>query len=172
MPAAIRDRDSVLAAAALVYFSGVHSAARLPIWLRNLVSKELLVGLLFTAGSVAPAIARVHFVDWPLRACSAIFVLLAWANCSAIERWESSRMSSGVLKRTIVLALVCIAASAALAFLNWRLSALACLAGISALLLSWLDRRRTAISPLTLRALADLALLTPLLAVLFGANRA
>jgi hypothetical protein len=181
MPAGIRHRDSVLAAAALVYFSGVHSTARLPVWLRNLVSrklvsrkfvtKELLVGLLFTAGSIAPAIARVHFVDWPLRACFAIFVLLAWANCSAIESWESSRMSLGVLRRTTVLALACFAASGALASVNWRLSALACSAGISALLLALLDRKRAAISPLTLRALADLALLTPLLAVLLGANR-
>ncbi len=182
MPAGILRHDSVLAAAALVYFSGVHSTARLPVWLRNLVSrrlvprklvtKELLVGFLFTAGSIAPAIARVHFVDWPVRVCFAIFVLLAWANCSAIESWESPRISSDVLPRTTGLALACIGASAALAFVNWRLSALACSAGISALLLALLDRKRAAISPPTLRALADLALLTPLLAVLFGAHHA
>jgi hypothetical protein len=180
VPAGIRHRDSVLAAAALAYFSGVHSTARLPGWLRNLVSrtfvsrkfatKELLVGLLFTAGSIAPAIARVPFVDWPLRACFVLFVLLAWANCSAIESWESSRMASGVLQHTTVLALACIAASGVLVFVNWRLSALACSAGISALLLALLDCKRAAISPLTLRALADLALLTPLLVVLFGAH--
>lgn len=177
MPPAIRDRNSILAAAALVYFSGVHSTARPAAWLRKLVSrklvtKELLVGLLFTAGSIAPAITRVHFVDWPLRACFAIFVLLAWANCSAIESWESTRMSSDVLQRATVLAIACIAGSGALAFLNWRMSALACAAGISAMLLALLDRKRAAISPLTLRALADLALLTPLLAVLFGAHHA
>ena len=176
MPAGIRHRDSVLAAAALVYFSGVHSAARLPGWLRNLVSrkfvtKELFVGLLFTAGSIAPAIARVHLVDWPVRGCFAIFVLLAWMNCSAIESWESPRMSSGVLQRAIVLALACIAASAALSFGSWRMSALAGSAAISALLLALLDRKRSAVSPLTLRAVADLALLAPLLAVLLGANR-
>ena len=181
MPAGIRHRDSVLAAAALVYFSGVHLTARLPAWLRNLgsrklvsqklITKELLVGFLFTTGCIAPAIARVHIVDWPFRACFTIFVLLAWANCSAIESWESSRRSSGVLQRTTVLTIACVAAFGALAFVNWRMSALACSAGISALLLALLDRKRAVISPLTLRALADLALLTPLLAVLFGANR-
>ncbi len=170
MPAAIRDRNSVLAAAALVYFSGVHSKARLPVWLRKLVSKELLVGLLFTAGCIAPVITRVHFMEWPFRACFVLFVMLAWSNCSAIESWESSRVPSGVLRRTALLGIAAIAASVALAFLNWRLSAVACSAGISALLLSLLDHKRAEISPLTLRALADLVLLTPLLAVLLGAN--
>jgi hypothetical protein len=170
MPAAIRDRNSVLAAAALVYFSGVHSTARLPVWLRKLVSKEFLVGLLFTAGSIAPAIARVPAMEWPFRACFAIFVTLAWCNCSAIESWESSRMHSGVLPRTALLGIAAIAASGALAFLNWRLSALACSAGISALLLALLDRKQAEISRLTLRALADLVLLTPLVAVLAGSS--
>jgi hypothetical protein len=170
MPAAIRDRNSVLAAAALVYFSGVHWTARLPVWLRKLVSKELLVGLLFTSGSIAPAIAHAHFMEWPFVACFAIFVALAWSNCSAIERWESSRVHPGVLLRTAVLGMAGIAASGALAFLNWRLSALCCSAGISALLLSLLDRKRAEISPLTLRALADLVLLAPLWAVLVGLN--
>ena len=175
MPAAVRDRNSVLAAAALVYFSGVHSTARLPLWVRKLVSrklvsKELLVGLLFTAGSVAPAITRAHFIGWPFGACFAIFVMLAWINCSAIESWESSRMPSGVTPRAAVLAIACFACSGVLAFLNWRFSALAGSAAVSALLLSFLDRRRAAISPVTLRAMADLVLLTPLVVLLFGAN--
>ncbi|MGA8090183.1 MAG: hypothetical protein WCA10_23125 [Terracidiphilus sp.] len=175
MPAAVRDRNSVLAAAALVYFSGVHLTGRLPIWLRKLgsrklVSKELIVGLLFTAGCIAPAIARVRFIGWPFCACFTIFAMLAWINCSAIESWESSRIPSRISLRTTVLAIASVAASGAMAFLNWRLSALACSAAISALLLSLLDRKRAAITPLTLRSLADVVLLTPLLAVLLGAN--
>lgn len=175
MPAAVRDRNSLLAAAALAYFSGVHSTARLPVWVRKLVSrklvsKELLVGLLFTAGSIAPTIARAHSIGWPFGACFAIFVMLAWTNCSAIESWESSRMPSGVTPRATVLAIACIAASGVLAFVNWRFSALACSAAISALLLSLLDRKRAALSPVTLRALADLVLLTPLVALILGAN--
>jgi hypothetical protein len=175
MPAAVRDRNSLLAAAALMYFSGVHSMVRLPVCVRKLVSrklvsKELLVGLLFTAGSIAPTIARAHSTGWPFVACFGIFVMLAWTNCSAIESWESSRMPSGVTPRATVVAIACIAASGALAFVNWRFSALACSAAIGALLLSFLDRKRAAISPVTLRALADLVLLTPLVALLLGAN--
>jgi len=174
MPASIRDRNSVLAAAALVYFSGVHSTVRLPVRLRKLVSrrlasKELLVGLLFTAGSIAPAIARARFIGWPLGACVILFVMLAWINCSAIESWESSRIPSAILPCAIALGFAAITASGMLAFVNGRLSALAFAAALSALLLSLLDRKRAAISPLTLRALADLALLTPILAVLLGA---
>jgi hypothetical protein len=178
MPAAVRNRNSVLAAAALVYFSGVHSTARLPNWLRKLasrkfvsrklVSKELLVGLLFTAGSIAPAVARLHLVSWPFRVCFAAFAMLASINCSAIASWESSRVPSSVRLRTTALAIACVVASGMMAFADWRMSALACSAAISAFLLSYLDRKRQSISPLTLRALADFVLLTPLLAVLLG----
>jgi hypothetical protein len=171
MPAAVRDRNSILAAAALLYFSGVHSTAQLPRWLRRCISKEFLVGLLFTAGAGVPGIARVHIMAWPFCLCFALFVLLAWINCTAIESWESSRIPSTVRRRTALLSILCISASCALAFVNWRLSALASSAALSALLLSLLDRKRAAISPLTLRALADLVLLTPLLAVLLGASR-
>jgi hypothetical protein len=173
MPAVVRDRNSVLAAATLVYFSGVHSISHLPGWLRKLVSrrivpKEFLVGLLFTAGSVAPVIARVHVLDWPFCACFAIFALLAWTNCFAIESWESSRIQNGVMLRAATLGVVAVAVAVVFAFLNWRISALLCSAAASALLLSLLARKRAAVSPLTLRALADLVLLTPLLAVLLG----
>ncbi len=171
MPPAVRDRNSILAAAALVYFSGVHSTTRLSLWLRRLVprkplSKEFLVGLLFTAGTAAPALARVHLIGWPFCVCFAIFAALAWLNCSAIESWESSRLPSRVHLRAAMLSIAAIIASGALAFHNGRLSALTCSAAISALLLSILDRKRAALSPLTLRALADLVLLTSLLAVL------
>ncbi len=174
MPAAVRDRNSVLAAAALVYFSGVHSTALLPNWLRRLVSqklvtKELLVGLLFTAGCVAPTIARAPVIAWPFCVCFVLFAMLAWINCSAIEIWESSRMPSRIPLRTVILAIAGITGSGTLAFVNWRLSALTCSASISALLLALLDRKRAAISPLTLRALADLVLLTPLVAIILGA---
>jgi hypothetical protein len=174
MPAVVRDRNSILAAATLVYFSGVHSITHLPGWLRKLVSrrilsKEFLVGLLFTAGSVAPVIARVHVVDWPFCACFMIFALLAWTNCFAIETWESSRIQNGVMLRATTLGVVAIAVSVVFAHLNWRISALLFAAACSALLLALLARKRATVSPLTLRALADLVLLTPILAVLLGA---
>ena len=131
-----------------------------------------MVGLLFTAGCIAPTIARVHFMSWPFLACFVLFAMLAWINCSAIESWESSRSPSRIPVQAAALAITAITASGAIAFLNWRLAALACSAAVSALLLALLDRKRASLSPLTLRALADLVLLTPLVAVLLGAHHA
>jgi hypothetical protein len=170
MPVAARDRNAVLAAAALMYFSGVHLPARLPHWLRKLASKELLVGLLFTAGCAAPALSRLPSSDWPLFTCLAVFAALAWVNCFAIESWESHNRYACVSLPTIILGVAALAASAALAFIDARASALVCCAGASTLLLSLLDRMRDSISPLTLRTLADLVLLTPLVLLILGAR--
>ena len=171
MPVAVRSRDSVLAAAALMYFSGVHTAARIPHWLRKLASKESLVGLLFTAGCAAPALSRLHSSHAPIFICLALFVLLAWVNCAAIESWESTPHQSAIFQRTLVLGLAAIAASGALAFTDMRATSLACSASASALLLALLDRKRATVSPLTLRALADLVLLTPLILVFLRMRR-
>lgn len=168
MPVAARDRNAVLAAAALMYFSGVHSPARLPRWLRKLASKELLVGLLFTAGCAAPTLSRLRTVGWPFITCVAVFAALAWVNCFAIESWESHERYASVSLPTIVLGIACLTVSAALAFTDARASALVGCAGASALLLSLLDRTRDRISPLTLRTLADLVLLTPLVLLILG----
>lgn len=170
IPFPVRSRDSVLAAAALMYFSGVHSATRLPDWLRKLASKELLVGLLFTAGCAAAALSGLHSAHGPLFACLALFAALAWVNCAAIESWESSKNQTSVILHTLVLGTAGLAASAAFAFMDAQASALACSAATSALLLSLLDRTRIRISPLTLRTLADLVLLTPLVLVIVGAR--
>lgn len=163
MSSAIRHRDSVLAAAALLYFSGVHSAARLPRWLPKLTSKEFLVGLLFTAGCAAPTLARLHSVRWPFIVCLAAFTSLAWLNCSAIERWESSDSFTHTSLRSSVVSIACFASAAVLSFSDTRAAGLLCVAGMSALILALLDRTRHGISRLTLRALADMALLTPVI---------
>ena len=168
MPVAARNRDTALAAAALMYFSGVHTAARIPDWLRRLASKESLVGLLFTAGCAAPALSRLHSSHGPIFACLALFVALAWVNCAAIESWESPHNQTAVFPRSLVVGIAAIAVSGALAFTDMRATALACSAAASALLLALLDRKRARVSPLTLRALADLVLLTPLVLVLLG----
>ena len=170
IPFPVRSRDSVLAAAALMYFSGVHSTTRLPDWLRRLASKELLVGLLFTAGCAASTLSRLHSAHGPLFACLAFFAALAWLNCAAIESWESSKNRTSVLLHTLALGTAGLALSAAFAFMDAQASALACSAAASALLLSVLDRIRARISALTLRTLADLVLLTPLVLVILRAR--
>jgi len=168
MPVAVRSRDSVLAAAALMYFSGVHMTAKLPEWLRKFASKELLVGLLFTAGCAAPTLSHLHSAQWLFFACLVFFVALAWVNCAAIESWESSNRSThstAILRRTFVLGAAALAASGAFALSDARASALVFSVAASALFLWLLDRTRTRVSPLTLRSLADLVLLTPLVLV-------
>ena len=177
MPIAIRERNSVLAAAALMYFSGVHSPVRIPAWLRRLVSKELLVGVIFTAGCAAPAISQMHFTagrgsaKWPLFVCFAFFAALAWVNCRAIERWESSEKQAGVLLHAEMLTVAGAAVSAALWQTNPRAAALALAGTTSSLLLLLLDRARFSISALTLPVLADIVLLTPALMLPLGAHR-
>lgn len=177
MPIAIRERNSVLAAAALMYFSGVHSPVRIPAWLRRLVSKELLVGVIFTAGCAAPAISQMHFTagrgsaKWPLFVCFAFFAVLAWVNCRAIERWESSEKQAGVLLHAGMLTVAGAAISAALWQTNPHAAALALAGTTSSLLLLLLDRARFSISALTLPVLADIVLLTPALMLPLGAHR-
>ena len=163
MPSSARPRDSVLAAAALLYFSGVHSAARLPRWIRKLTSKEFVVGLLFTAGCAAPTLARLPSLRWPFAICLAAFTALAWLNCSAIERWESSALPTNTCFRSSIVSVACFASAAVLSFTDIRVAGLICLAAISALLLVLLDRVRPGISRLTARAFADIALLTPMI---------
>jgi hypothetical protein len=186
MPLAARMRNSVLAAAALAYFSGVHSPRRLPPLLSRIFSKESMVAVLFTAACVLPALSRAFALLpaqpasslWPLYAMAFFFTLLAWLNCHAIERWESSgettrvgprpgKLSrSGVFKQAILLSLIGALLAAGLAAIHPRSAALILAGTASALLLALLDRCRSRLTPLALRVAADLVLLSPI-ALLF-----
>lgn len=170
-PSAVRHRDSILAAATLIYFSGVHSPVSIPHWIRRHASKEFLVGLLFTAGCAAPTLSRLHSVRWPLVACLSLFTALAWLNCSAIEKWELPEHQTRILPHATILGAICFTLAASLLFVDANASALACAAGISAILLAMLDHARAKISPLTLRTLADSVLLTPLILIVMQAWR-
>ena len=163
MSSAARRRDSVLAAAALLYFSGVHSTATLPHWIRKRMSKEFLVGLLFTAGCAAPTLARLPYMRWQFIVCLASFATLAWLNCSAIEKWESCEFTTGIFLRSNILSIVFFVSAAAMSFVNTGAAGMICIAGISATLLTSLDINRRRISTLTLRTLADMVLLTPVI---------
>lgn len=98
MPLAARERNSVLAVAALAYFARVHASRWLPgagsFGRVPRFNKELLVGLLFTAACVLPALSRVFAQRnepiWPPMAVAGFFAMLAWLNCHAIERWETN----------------------------------------------------------------------------------
>jgi hypothetical protein len=172
LPAGARAPDSVLAAATLAYFSGVHSRGRL--WhlaerlLAPFSSRALVIGVLFTAGCLLPAASQAppgasawlpKLLSWP----TLFFVLLGWLNCHAIGQWESasSPRCSRLVRRAGLLA----AAGALLAIYLWatepRVSSLVAAGVVSALLLAVLEWIRGRLTPVALRAGADLVLLTP-----------
>lgn len=175
MPAQAQARDAVLAGAAVAYFTRVHthrmeperaSRRRAP-----LVSKEMMVGVLFTIGCALPAWTRgAHGLLLPVT----YFAALAWLNCAAIDFWESDRDA----RRSPIAraAMMCALAGVVLAALAWfaqpRLTALLAAGAAAALLLGMLDRLRERMRPVALRAAADLVLLTPaLLLALAGRPR-
>ncbi|MGH9599639.1 MAG: hypothetical protein ACRD27_07220 [Terracidiphilus sp.] len=164
MPLRARTPDSLLAAAALAYFSGVHSRRKLP----RLVTKEFLVGAIFTAGCALPAWLCMRgrcAQSWPLFVPAIYFAALAWLNCHSIARWESGSehpRGTGVQPLGAALALAGFFLAAAVFAAHPRTAALLAAGALSALLLALLDRMQGRLVPLALRALADLVLLTPL----------
>lgn len=169
-----RDRNSVLAAAALAYFAGVHSLRGTRFstlnFLRSHLGKEFFVGVLFTAACVLPAWPRDnttgpgHSLLWPFWIPALYFAALAWLNCRCIAGWESANADRVSCSNAAALLA---AAGGLLAVLAWashpRAAALVAAGALSALLLALLDGARGRMTPLALRALADLVLLTPLL---------
>jgi hypothetical protein len=163
MPLHAQERDSALAIAAFAYFGSVHSSRRPR---RALLPKELLVALVFTLACAAPAFTRTSADHAMLLVPIAVFIALAWLNCHAIETWESSFLHAATGIRRLgysLAALLVLAAVAELAVMHApRIAALLLMASVSAALLGLLDQFREHLTPLALRAAADLVLLTPL----------
>jgi hypothetical protein len=178
MPATARVRNSLLMAAALGYFSGVHAGSLgvkmgRYVWIKNL--KEFFVGLIFTAACVLPTLARIHD-GYAMILPVALFVALAWLNCHAIEVWES-RTIDGIDSKSAweeravwvgALLLASFALGGAIYILHFdeRFSVLELTACASALLIATLHFYRQRFSQLVLRIAADLVLLTPLIFLL------
>jgi hypothetical protein len=164
MPLAARERNSVLAAAALVYFSGVHGVEWLPRWIRRIGSKELAVGVLFTAGCAMPTVSRMHQTPMFLArflVVLGLYAALAWLNCTAIDCWESGRLGAVQLVGW-ALGVIGVLLAASLWAGEPRVALLALSGAASASLIALLDRWRDRLSPLALRCGVDLVLLTPL----------
>jgi hypothetical protein len=166
MPIAARARNSVLALAAMAYFTSVHGPRRLGSS-RLQFPKELLVGVLFTLACTLPVWTRAGHREL-LVAPILVYAALAWLNCLAIETWESGyRPHSYIFPGTLTLAIVAFAAAVVCIGLHQpRPALLLGAASLSANLLALLDRCRGSFEPTALRAAADLVLLTPL-ALLF-----
>lgn len=168
MPRGALTPNSLLGAATFAYFSGVHSRRKLP----RLVTKESLVGIIFTAGCMLPAwlmlgsggadSSRLAVFLIP----SVYFAALAWLNCHAIAQWESHRIirlrRRSVMELGVGLATAGLLLAVVLAAHDPRAAVLVAAGAASALLLALLDRARRRLTPLALRTAADFVLLTPL----------
>ena len=152
------------------YFILIHatrSSHRLP--------KELAVGLFFAAATFIPTIARAPQLRLPLLAPALLFATLCSLNCLFIYAWEHTEftVTTHLITRVALqhlrsIAIVVTFAALALSLFDhrapWPISA--AIATATALLLL-LDRLRRTLTATTLRAAADLALLTPILLLLW-----
>ncbi len=147
------------------YFILIHAtsgAHRLP--------KEIAVGLFFSAAVFIPTVARLIPSTRPLIPLALLFAALCCLNCLCIFAWEHPlaaatephrlTLSASRHRRNIATTLLAASLLCAATLPHLVIAGAVCLSSFSLLLL---DRRHHQLSPLTLRAAADLALLTPAL---------
>ena len=159
LPHTLRTAWMLLALPLAAYVAAVHA-------LRLRVPKELLVSILFATTCFTPLMLVEHGTE----TCAAmlLFGALCWLNCAALARWEGaprSAMDGGTAWAATHLRAACftlaVAAGVMLFVSHARVVALPVFFSSMALLM--LERARTRMQPVHLRALADAALLTPLL---------
>jgi hypothetical protein len=172
LPAALLLRGLMLLAAVLVYFFAVHGRKAACGWEPSrgwktwrgavspaVMSKEGTVGLLFALGASLAAWTNVRTLADA--AAIALFFVLCWINCAAIQKWESHAWGAEagwpVRSAAIGVALV----AGALLWMHRPVLGGAEMA--SAFAFVWLDRSEHRLSPEALRVLADVALLSPVL---------
>jgi hypothetical protein len=154
-------------------------------------SRAFLIGVLFTAGCLLPVASQLAHAGTPAAAQALalpalFFACLGWLNCHAIGKWESrggaqpsrprgrevlrprGRETTNADSRTGTRPTWLIGISGALLALllspaEPRAAALLAAGAASAFLLGLLDRYGNRLTPLALRAAADLVLLTPAL---------
>jgi hypothetical protein len=172
MAPAVRLEDAAVFAVAALYFLLVHAhGARAERWL----PKEFAVGVLFAAATAVPTWARADGQRLMLAQLVAVFAILCWLNCVAIESWERTAGPHSAAahittlwagRRLQPLTAAAVILSLALALTHFHDSSQVSFylaATISALLLFWLARHQPSLTSMQLRVAADAALLTPLL---------
>jgi hypothetical protein len=140
--------------------------------------KEIAVGLFFAAAVFIPTVARQPALRPSLLPVAALFAALCGLNCLFIYAWEhegpgaTTRPAHATtrlaLTRLPALTILTATAGTALCLLHVsssRLIPAACV--LAALLLLLLHRNRRRLSRTSLRAAADLAMLTPILLLPF-----
>ncbi len=167
MSPTVRLEDAAVFAVAALYFLLVHAHGK---WAERWLPKELAVGVLFAAATAVPTWARTAGERLTILPIIAVFAILCWLNCVAIENWEGDDRAHPAMRWT-GRHLEKLAAAAAilallLAFFDLHDSNrffLFLASGLSGLLLFWLARNRLRLTAMQLRVAADAALLTPLL---------
>jgi len=186
MNAAARHEDVALFVAALVYFVLIHLCGRLSkSGIERWFPKEIAVAAVFSAAVAVPAWSRMPADRMRLVPLVALFAMLCWLNCVAIEKWERSPRAAVAASRvfphvttrwaqlhfcplSLAIAALAIAACIWAIFSGGRgagccdtMAVLYLSCAISALLFPALDRSH--LESRQLRIAADAALLTPLL---------
>ena len=172
-PAAVR-LDLIEGALLFAWFLILHAtrnAHRLP--------KEIAVGLFFAAAIFIPTVSREPFIGSPalrlaLLPDAILFAALCILNCLFIYAWEHENNRSphaipphtttrfAVRHLTALSIYFACTAAAIMLFDTFAPRPIAIACALSAILLLALDRHRRHLSEETLRAAADLVLLTPL----------
>jgi hypothetical protein len=151
------------------YFVLIHatsSAHRLP--------KEIAVGIFFAAAIFIPTVARRPDLRFSLFPLAVLFATTCSLNCLFIYTWEHGPLTSSdhqahaatrlALHKLPLLTTTLIFLSATFSLLDRHASwSIPCAVTASTILLFLLHHRRHHTARLTLRSLADLALITPLL---------
>jgi hypothetical protein len=161
-----------LTVASLLYFAWVHSGRERT---TRVLAKEAAVAFIFALGCILPAwsIAE-NALRFQLAPAGALFALLCWLNCVAIERWEgrgviaphahpSTHWAARHLNALLIASALAAAALGVFRHTVGRPTALAPYLACAFLLLAALERYRLRLSVDSLRIFADVALLTPLL---------
>ncbi len=151
-----------LTLASLLYFAWVHSGRERT---ARVLAKEAIVAIIFALGCVLPAWSSASPSHRLLLVpAGALFALLCWLNCVAIERWEGRGTLGAHAHRSTrwaarhLSALLLIGALAGVALPGPLAPYLSC----AFVLLAALERGRLRLSVDALRIFADVALLTPL----------
>jgi len=161
------------------YFILIHatSSAAAQRKVAHRLPKEIAVGLCFAAATFIPTVARRPDLRVPLLPIALLFATLCSLNCLFIYVWEHEDHRTNAPTHTITrlalgnlaaLATALIFCSIAFVLLDHLVAwPVPCAVVLSAAILLLLHNRRHTISRTTLRAAADLALITPLLLLPF-----
>jgi len=159
---------AVVGGLALIYLVLNHPLGL--IW-HSLPAKELVIGLLFAAGTLVALLPALKSVTANFAAPEVFFAVLCALNCISIARWEydldraQGKVSiatrhPGIARHSGYIALTLGIASFVMATIFTPAAPLLVCIGASAFLLAWLNSRPVDTDRRT--ALADLVLLTPI----------